>query len=98
MLLLLISFSIWEALFFSSLNKKHLSFQLRKVVLISYYGSLREAIPQCTLFFFFFLISKKEVYSIGYLMKTEAEQKIQRKKQTEERKENKKNKRKTTKN
>ena len=40
--------------------------------------------------FFFFLISKKEVYSIGYLMKTEAEQTIQRKKQTEKRKENKK--------
>ena len=39
---------------------------------------------------FIFLISKKEVYSKGYLMKTEAEQKIQRKKQIEERKENKK--------
>ena len=35
-------------------------------------------------------MSKKEVHSKGYLMKTEAEQKIQRKKQTEERKENKK--------
>ena len=37
MLHLLISFSIWEALFFSSLNQKHLRFQLRKAVLISYF-------------------------------------------------------------
>ena len=37
-------------LLFSSLNPKCLSFPLRKGVLISYYGSLREAIPQCALF------------------------------------------------
>ena len=34
---------------------------------------------------FFFLISNKEVYSENYLMKTEAEQTIQREKQTEKR-------------
>ena len=33
--------------------------------------------------FFFLLISNKEVYSENYLMKTEAEQTIQREKQTE---------------
>ena len=47
-----------------------------------------------TIIILFFLMSKKEVHSKGYLMKTEAEQKIQRKKQTEERKENKKTNRK----
>ena len=44
--------------------------------------------------FLFFLISNKEVYSKIYLMKTEAEQTIQREKQTEKRKENKKTSRK----
>ena len=37
-------------------------------------------------FFFFFLISNKEVYSENYLKKTEAEQTIQREKQTEKEK------------
>ena len=35
---------------------------------------------------YFFLISNKEVYSKNYLMKTEAEQTIQREKQTEKEK------------
>ena len=43
MLILLISFSIWEDLFFSLLNKKHLSFQLRKVVCSTNFIFMREA-------------------------------------------------------
>ena len=40
---------------------------------------------QIAIFFFFFLISNKEVYSENYLLKTEAGQTIQREKQTEKR-------------
>ena len=45
--------------------------------------TLAPVTPPTDTFFFFFLISNKEVYSENYLKKTEAEQIIQREKQTE---------------